>query len=75
MEGRYRDRDRVAVKATSRRVPPLISGGRYSPADAVQFLDAYNHDVAAGKSTYDKRADNLIAFLDRVAADLGSVVR
>jgi len=40
--------------------------------DAVQFLAAYNRDVAAGKSTYDKRADNLIAFLDRVAADLGS---
>lgn len=40
--------------------------------EAVQYLAAYNRDVAAGKSTYDKRADNLIAFLDRVAADLGS---
>jgi hypothetical protein len=40
--------------------------------DAVEYLDRYNRDVAAGKSTYDKRADNLIAFLDRAAADLGS---
>lgn len=40
--------------------------------DAVEFLDQYNRDVAAGKATYDKRADNLIAVLDRVAADLGS---
>jgi hypothetical protein len=40
--------------------------------EAVEFLDLYNRDVAAGKSTYDKRADNLIVFLDRVAADLGS---
>ena len=40
--------------------------------EAVEHLDLYNRDVAAGKSTYDKRADNLIAFLDRVAADLGS---
>jgi hypothetical protein len=38
----------------------------------VQLLMAYNRDVGAGKSTFDRRADNLIAFLDRVAADLGS---
>jgi len=40
--------------------------------EAVEHLDLYNRDVAAGKSIYDMRADNLIAFLDRVAADLGS---
>lgn len=40
--------------------------------EAVDYLSTYNKDVASGKSTYDKRADNLIAFLDRVAADLGS---
>jgi hypothetical protein len=39
---------------------------------AVEALMRYNRDVAAGKTTYDRRADNLIAFLDRVAADLGS---
>ncbi len=40
--------------------------------EAVKFLEAYNRDVAANLSTYDRRADNLIAFLDRVTADLGS---
>ena len=39
---------------------------------AVAALAAYNRDVGSGKSTYERRADNLIAFLDRVAADLGS---
>lgn len=38
----------------------------------VDALMRYNRDVAAGKTVYDRRADNLIAFLDRVAADLGS---
>ena len=33
----------------------------------------YNARLAAGEAIYDRRADNLIAFLDRVAADLGSV--
>jgi hypothetical protein len=38
----------------------------------VALLRAYNRDVGAGKATFDRRADNLIAFLDRVATDLGS---
>lgn len=40
--------------------------------DAVGYLVAYNKDVAAGKATYSPRADSVIAFLDRVIADLGS---
>jgi hypothetical protein len=40
--------------------------------DGVQALLRYNRDVAAGKAVFDRRADNLIAFLDRVAADLGA---
>ena len=43
---------------------------QYRKADPL--LLAYNRDVAAGKSTYDRRADNLIAVLDRIASDLGS---
>lgn len=35
-------------------------------------LVRYNLRLGAGKAVYDKRADNLIAFLERVAADLGS---
>jgi hypothetical protein len=38
----------------------------------VDLLLTYNRDLGAGKSTFDRRADNLIVFLDRVAADLGS---
>ena len=33
----------------------------------------YNARLAAGQAVYDRRADNLITFLERVAADLGSV--
>lgn len=39
---------------------------------AIEALDTYNRNVAAGRATYDRRADNLIEFLNRVAADLGS---
>lgn len=38
----------------------------------VEALESYNRNVAAGRATYDRRADNLIEFLNRVAADLGS---
>jgi hypothetical protein len=38
----------------------------------MRSLDAYNRRLAAGQATFDRRADNLIAFLDRIAADLGS---
>lgn len=34
-------------------------------------LDRYNQRLAGGDAIYDRRADNMIAFLDRVAADLG----
>jgi hypothetical protein len=34
-------------------------------------LMSYNRRLAEGQAIYDKRADNLIAFLERVAADLG----
>lgn len=51
-------------------VPTAKAESQYRAA--VQALMRYNRDVAAGRTTYDRRADNLIAFLDRVAADLGS---
>ncbi len=40
--------------------------------NAVQALARYNARLANGEATYDRRADNLIAFLDRVGADLGA---
>ena len=39
---------------------------------ACEALLAYNKNVAAGRATYERRADNLIEFLSRVASDLGS---
>jgi len=35
-------------------------------------LVSYNQRLAKGEAVYDKRADNLIAFLARVSSDLGS---
>ncbi len=35
-------------------------------------LVSYNRRLAQGQAVFDRRADNLIAFLDRVGADLGS---
>jgi len=39
---------------------------------AGKSLKRYNERLANGTAVYDKRADNLIAFLERVSADLGS---
>lgn len=38
----------------------------------IEALMVYNRDVASGKATYERRADNLIVLLDRIANDLGS---
>jgi hypothetical protein len=39
---------------------------------AVEAFEKYNNRLAAGDAIYDKRADNLIALLSRIAADMGS---
>ncbi len=41
-------------------------------AAAVKALQAYNQRLANGQAVFERRADNLISLLDRVAADLGS---
>jgi len=51
-------------------LPMPTAESRYR--EAAKELTTYNTRVGAGQANYDKRADNLIAFLDRVAADLGS---
>ncbi len=51
-------------------VPTATADSQYR--QGVGALVDYNRRLAAGDATYDRRADNLIAFLDRVAADLGS---
>ncbi len=39
---------------------------------AVKSFDRYNRRLAAGDAVYDRRADNLIALLERIAADMGA---
>ncbi|MFO1061040.1 MAG: DUF2333 family protein [Dongiaceae bacterium] len=39
---------------------------------AMRALLKYNQRLAAGQATFERRADNLLATLDRIAADLGS---
>lgn len=51
-------------------LPTTTAESRYR--EAAQALMRYNRAVGEGQALYDRRADNLIAFLDRVAADLGS---
>jgi hypothetical protein len=46
------------------------SESQYRQAETA--LNGYNKRVAAGTAVYDRRADNLIATLDSIAADLGS---
>ena len=51
-------------------MPTATADSQYR--QAVEALKSYNHRLASGEATYDRRADNLIAFLDRVSSDLGS---
>ena len=51
-------------------VPTATADSQYR--SAIDALRSFNGRLASGEATYDKRADNLIAVLDRVAADLGS---
>lgn len=51
-------------------LPQSTSEQRYRRA--VEHLRKYNERLVAGDSVFDRRADNLLATLDRFAADLGS---
>ena len=39
---------------------------------AVQAMNSYNKRLSAGEATFERRADNLMDTLDRIAADIGS---
>jgi hypothetical protein len=39
---------------------------------AIEAFDRYNQRLVDGEAIYDKRADNLIALLNRITADMGS---
>jgi hypothetical protein len=40
--------------------------------EALVQLDTYNVQLSSGKSVFDRRSDNLLATLDRIALDLGA---
>ncbi|MGW9232428.1 DUF2333 family protein [Pseudorhizobium sp. NPDC055634] len=40
--------------------------------EAIESFGKFNTDLAACRSTFDSRADNLVQFIDRIANDLGS---
>ena len=50
--------------------PTATSPKQYKAAE--EALLRYNQRVAAGTATFDRRADNLLATLDRIAKDVGS---
>lgn len=50
--------------------PTASSDQQYRAAQ--RALVSYNQRLAAGQAVFDRRSDNLIATLDRIAADLGS---
>jgi len=51
-------------------LPTATSEQQYQ--SAVTALERYNDRLAGGSAVFDRRADNLIGTLDRIAADLGS---
>jgi hypothetical protein len=51
-------------------LPTASSDSQY--LSAARALANYNRRLAAGEATFERRADNLIAVIDRMAADLGS---
>lgn len=51
-------------------IPTATSEAQYR--QAMRTLRTYNSRLAAGDATFQKRGDNLLATLDRIALDLGS---
>ena len=51
-------------------MPQASSESQYR--DAIKALGRYNTRLAEGNAVFDRRADNLMAVLERIAADVGS---
>jgi hypothetical protein len=62
---------RIWIWDLSTSLLPTASADRQYIA-GMKALKRYNDRLAQGEAVFDRRADNLIAFLDRVGADLGS---
>ena len=62
--------DKWVIDLATSPWPQAPSEAQYRRAR--QALLAYNRRLAAGQAVFERRADNLIATLDRIALDLGS---
>ncbi len=62
--------DRWVIDFSSSWLPTRPSDGFYREGAA--RLQAYSERFASGEAVFDRRADNLLATLDRVALDLGA---
>src|SRR3546814_672928 len=62
--------DRWIFDFSASLAPVASSDSQYRAAQ--QALRDYNGRLAAGSATFDRRADNLLQTLERIAADLGS---
>ena len=62
--------DRWVIDWRTSWLPTTPSDSYYR--EAVRQLDAYNARLSTGDAVFEKRSDNLLAALDRVALDLGA---
>lgn len=62
--------DRWVMDFDTSYLPTTASHSYYQ--EAVRQLEAYNQRLAAGDAVFERRSDNLLATLDRIASDLGA---
>ncbi|TNE61495.1 MAG: DUF2333 family protein [Alphaproteobacteria bacterium] len=62
--------DRWLIDFSTSMMPTRTSDSYYR--EAARSLDAYNARLAAGNAVFERRSDNLLATIDRIALDLGA---
>jgi len=62
--------DRWVIDFSTSLLPTTPSHTYYR--EAIKQLDAYNARLVAGEAVFERRADNFLATLDRIALDLGA---
>jgi hypothetical protein len=62
--------DRWVIDFSTSILPTTPSDAYYR--EAIQQLESYNARLASGDAVFERRADNLLATLDRIALDLGA---
>ncbi len=62
--------DRWVMDFSTSLLPTSPSDAHYR--EGIKLLESYNARLASGDAVFDRRADNLLATLDRIALDLGA---